>query len=647
MSRNFEKLFSPINVGSKTLSNRITMAEVLNNYGEKHEPTMRQAKFYGERAKGGVAMIVTEGFSVHPTSLPQPQVPIAYTEENIDKFKMIADEVHKYDTVLLGQLWHVGRQQLWSPTMSSWGVSELPCPLSDAVPHAMTVEEIKEIEDSFVSSAINLSKAGFDGVSLHGAHGYLITQFLSKWTNKRKDEYGGSLENRTRFIVNIVNKIKENCGKDFIVGIKLTVHEYVEGGLDLTESKNIVQYLNEKCALDYYGVSQGNFSHSLEYHVPDMHLGETPFIHLTEEIKKVAGDTPVLGLGKITNPNIAEHLLHEGKLDLVGMGRALISDAELPNKAKTGDVKGIRECNSCNVCWGEIHSGKPMVCIHNPSVGNEKDYGIGTLIKTKTPKKVMVIGGGPAGLEAASIAAERGHNVHLFEKESNLGGQLRRAIEIPGREELIKTLNYLTYKVKSNDVNVYLDTIVDETLVDEITPDVVLYAAGSNQEIPDHENKNYSIYSYEEAVAKNIWNGSVLIFEDDGDIPPYSLTEKIAKSASEVTILTKKAKIAHNVNYVSWLGVNRRLRKYENIDYITGYKINKLNKNDIEIEHTFGGSKKDIAYNHVIYITKNKSNHALFKKISKKYRSYNIGDSYAPRKVLAAIHEAHRLARSI
>jgi len=643
----YPSLFSPYKLRNKTVKNRMAMLELVNNYSDNHVPSERAARFYAERAKGGVGLIITEGLSVHPTSLPQPHVPAAYDEENIPQFRMIADMVHENDTILLGQLWHVGRQQLWSPTMSPWGVSALPCPLSNAVPHEMTVAEIQEVIDGFVNSAENLQQAGFDGISLHGAHGYLITQFLSPWTNKRQDEYGGSLENRARFVVEIVNSIRERCGENFIIGIKLTVHEYVDEGLDLEDTKQIVKHFRESCSLDYFAVSQGNFSFSLEYHVPDMHFPETPFIHLAQGIKEAAGDIPVMGMGKITNPETAERLLSEGIIDIVGMGRALISDPELPNKILAGRTDEIRECNSCNLCWGEIHASKPLMCIHNPAAGNEEKLGIGTLEKAAQIKRVMVIGGGPAGLEAARIAAERGHKVDLYEKESYLGGQLVAAAKLPGRGDLQKTLDYLIKQAALHGVDVHLNHLIDKPFIDEVKPDVVLISAGSEPNLPEKADSRYQIISFEDAANKQEWNGNVVIFDDDGDIPPYALAERAAKEADQVTIVTKKTDMAKDVNYVSWIGVNRRIRKFNNITFIPGHKISQLEAENIVIEDVFGGSGKEIPCDHLVMVNKNKPKEELYKKISENYECYNIGDSYAPRKLLASIYEAHLTARKI
>ncbi|MDQ0221064.1 FAD-dependent oxidoreductase [Peribacillus cavernae] len=639
-------LFSPLKLGNKTLRNRMAMVELVTNYAEQQQPTERNANFYAERAKGGVALIVTEGLSVHPTSVPQPHVPAAYLKENIEKFRSIADSVHQHGTILLGQLWHVGRQQLWSPMMSPWGVSALPCPLSNAVPHEMSVEDINEIVESFVLSARNLKEAGFDGVSLHGAHGYLITQFLSPWSNKRRDQYGGSIENRARFVVDIINRIHETCGDDFIVGIKLTVHEYVEGGLDLEESKILIQHIIQHCKVDYIGVSQGNFSFSLEYHVADMHFPPTPFIHLAEEVKKISGNIPVMGMGKITDPETAEKLIVGGSADLIGLGRALISDAEFANKAAT-NPDNIRECTSCNICWGEIHGGKPLVCMHNPEAGYEKEYGMGTLTRTSLPKKVVVVGGGPAGLEAARIAAARGHHVMLIEKQPELGGQLLQAAKLPGRENLTKTLSFLTRELKRHNVEIRLKEVADEDFIDAIQPDVVIIAAGSTPNLPEFENRSMRVHSFVDSINMEEWGDHVVIFDDDGDIPPYALAEKIATLSKNVTIVTKKPQLAKEANYLSWIGINRRIRSFENITFFTSHKIVQIKSDGIEIQDVFGGQPKYIGCSDVVMVTRNSANNIIYQNLKEKYETYNIGDSYAPRKILAAIHEAHRVARTI
>ena len=277
----------PIRIGSVELRNRIVMSATVNNLGLNLRITDELIAFYTERARGGVGAIVTEGLSVHETSIPNPTVPLAFDERVVPGFAKLAESVHEAGAALFGQLWHVGRQALWNPSLAAWGVSGMRDPYSGSTPHVMTTPEIREVIAGFVRSAVNLERAGFDGVELHGAHGYLLTQFLSPLSNTRTDEWGGSLENRSRFVVELITGIRKAVGAGFVVGIKLPAHEYVDGGIDLEEAQAITAYLVNTARPDFFATGQGNFSPSLEKHVPDMHFPDMAFVHLPAGIRAV------------------------------------------------------------------------------------------------------------------------------------------------------------------------------------------------------------------------------------------------------------------------------------------------------------------------------------------------------------------------
>ena len=286
-------------LGALHADNRLALIATVNNLGRNDAITDEQIAFYEARAAGGTGIIITEGMSVHPTSLPNPTLPAAYDPSLIPGLRRLADAIHRHDRLIIGQLWHVGRQALWNPSEQPWSPSGERDAYSGATPHVMTDAEILELVEGFRVSAVNLQEAGFDGVELHGAHGYLITQFLSRSSNLRDDRWGGSIENRSRFIVEVTRAIRASCGSDFAIGLKLTTHEWVEGGLDLDESKRIVDHLLDEITLEYIAVSQANFGPSLERHVPDLRYPDVPFEDLTRGIHEaVAGRTSVMGLCK-------------------------------------------------------------------------------------------------------------------------------------------------------------------------------------------------------------------------------------------------------------------------------------------------------------------------------------------------------------
>ena len=359
---------------------------------------------------------------------------LAMTKENEEGFKRTAEAVEGAGACLIGQLWHPGRQQLWSPVWSPKGISDQPDAYSWTVPHVMTTDELRQVVDEYVAVAQRLQRCGFGGAELHGAHGYLISQILSPWSNQRSDRYGGSLENRVRFVEEVCDAIRSTCGKDFVIGLKMPGDEGVEGGIDPDEAARITAALVRHGTLDYFAYSQGNFTNSLENHVPDMHFRRAPFLDIHKKIRPAAGGKPVMAIGRIAMPAEAEAAIIEGAGDLVGMTRALIADADWPNKAREGRVNDIRPSSYDNFAWGEIHLGKPLAEIHNPQLGAKGESNWRPAGAARK-KRVVVVGAGPAGLQAARVAAQRGHDVTLLSASQQLGGKLRWEAGLPGREE--------------------------------------------------------------------------------------------------------------------------------------------------------------------------------------------------------------------
>ena len=371
----FAHLFSPIQIRNREIRNRIALPATLTNYGVGHRVTDRWVDFLAARAIGGAGLVVSEVIAVDPEALAHGAIVTGYDDVNVDGFNRAARAVERAGACLVGQLWHPGRQQLWHPTRSPMGVSDQPDPLSWTVPHVMSTKDIERLVDAFAAVAARLERSGFHGVELHGAHGYLITQFLSPWSNTREDRYGGSLEARVRFVEEVIREIRSRCGNDFIVGLKMPADEGVAGGIDADEAERITVHLATLGGLDYLAYGQGNFSASLENHVPDMHFPQAPFVDLHRRMRRAAGGIPVMALGRIGTPELAEQLVAEGYGDLVGMSRALISDADFAIKARDGRAEDIRPCTFDNWCWGEVHAGKPLAEFHNPHLAAPDESG--------------------------------------------------------------------------------------------------------------------------------------------------------------------------------------------------------------------------------------------------------------------------------
>ncbi len=626
----------PISIGSIELKNRIVFGSCVNNLGLNDEITDRQISFYAARARGGVGGIVTEGMSVHRTSIPNPTVPLAYEKSLIPKLTLMANEVHKSGTMLFGQLWHVGRQALWNPSLIPWSVSGDRDPYSGSTPHVMNESEIEEVIQGFVSSAVNLAEAGFDGVELHGAHGYLITQFLSSASNHRDDKWGGSVENRVRFVEEIIKGIRKAVDPKFVVGLKLAAHEFVDGGIDLEDARKLVSRLVAVSPPDYIATGQGNFSPSLEKHVPDMHFEDAPFIGLTEGIKQVSAGVPVMALSKVPNIEAADQIVRSGSADLVGMVRALLADADLV--VKTSNNLSPRPCVYCNVCWKYIHTGRPVACMYGPSTGREVEVVLNSK-KPQKPKEVHVVGGGPAGMEFARVAADLGHNVTLYERSAQLGGRLNSDAEGSERDAIKEAVHWFEQELARLKVRVILNKEVDLTSLDKLS-DFVVVATGAQPVVSLIPGAD-TVISLEEAQSNvSALVGPVFIIDEVEGEPVYAVAELIAQAGKKVSIVTRRASIGRHVAYVDIIGVFRRLDQL-NVDI---YPMNvplRVESGHMKVKHALSGNERDLGeVKTIVQAGPYQAPHLVVDGA----HVLVVGDASAPREILAIVREANDLA---
>ena len=347
------------------------------------------------------------------------------------------------------------------------------------MPIELSVEKIEEFIEDFGDCALRAKKCGFDGVEIHGGHGYLIAQFMSSYSNKRTDEYGGDLENRLRFPVEIIKNIRKKCGDDFIIGFRISADEFIDGGRTLEDTKVIVPVL-EQAGIDIVHVSAGCYA-SCDTIVPPSYVKHAWIADFAKEVKEIC-DIPVITVGRVNDPRIAESVIRAGKADFVAMGRASLVDPEMPNKAKEGRFEDIRHCIGCNYgCLGILFADQPIKCVLNPTLGNETNCEIQ---KTENPKKIAVIGAGPAGLEAAIAAATAGHNVTVYEKSKYAGGQFRLAAIPPCKGEIVDFINWQVTQLKKIGVEIKYDTEVTVDFMKENPADKIIVATGAVPVVP-------------------------------------------------------------------------------------------------------------------------------------------------------------------
>jgi len=542
MSQEFKHLFSPIKLGPVTLRNRIVSSSHATNFHSVIGPiTDRAFHYYLSKAKGGLGLIVT-----------QFTVPMAFlSDAAIPTYKNLADAIHQEGTKLMVQLalpGKFGSSDTYGGSLSSASPIPATTPYrgTGEVPRQMEIDEIKEAVQGFAIAAKRAREAGLDGVEISLAVGFLFSQFMSPAFNQRNDEYafnqrtdeyGGSLENRLRFPIEVIDAVREAVGKDFVVGIRLTGDEFLEGGIDLELAKLNAQRLEATGELDYISICAGTFFNP-EAHIPPMYFPTGCFVYLAAAIKEVVG-LPVMAVGRINDPVQAEKILADNQADLVIMNRATICDPEMPKKAQEGRLDEIRRCTGCNEgCIGRWIQGLPITCAYNPEIGREKEFAI-TAAPAK--KRVMVIGGGPAGLETARVAALRGHQVSLYEKLSELGGQLNIAAKAPMREDFLEVPRFYKHQLKILGVEVNLETEVTPETVKAKNPDAVVVATGSLPyltTIPGVEGAN--VVEVRELLQEKVEAGqNVVVIAGESHIQALSAADFLAERGKTVELLTE------------------------------------------------------------------------------------------------------------
>jgi len=480
---NLEKLLSPIKIGNLQLKNRMVVSGMSPHFCENGMPTEQYIRYHEAKARGGWGLVFTEDIGIFENVCTHESVSGLWCDEMIPGHAEFVRRVHAAGGTIGAQIYHAGREMLSANQHGTplHAPSPIKAPVFKDIPLELTIEEIHEIVEAFGDCALRAKKAGYDIVEVHGAHGYLVDSFLSSFSNKRIDEYGGTLENRMRFALEVIKNIREKVGPDYPLSVRVSTQEYVDGGLTLEESKVIAMAL-EEAGVDVIHCSQA-VSTSKQYTTPPTFVPFAHFIENTAAIKSVV-NIPVIAVGRINDPLMAESVLRQGKCDLVTMARSSLADPEMPNKVARGETAEILHCiGCCQGCAANAGKGNPIDCLVNPMLGHEADEKY-NLSPVAEPKKVIVAGGGVAGLNAALAAVQRGHKVTIYEAAYCTGGQWRAAAVPPGKAEYTSLIYYLNRKLGQLGVEIKLNTPLTREIVEAEKPDTVILATGGVPSLP-------------------------------------------------------------------------------------------------------------------------------------------------------------------
>ena len=652
-SAHFPKLFEPIKIQNVEFRNRIVMPSMENGFAEENGTVSeRTIAYYRERAKGGAGWIIVEATYIAQQGRARRFQLAVDRDETIPGLKRLVDAVHSHGAKISLQINHAGRQA--SSALSGERIvsaSPIACTPKGEVPKPLEKEEINKIIASFGRAAFRAKEAGFDGVEIHGAHGYLIHQFVSSLSNQRTDDYGGTLKNRMRLALEVLKEVRRSVGDEFLIGYRISASDYVEGGLKIEETLKVAQAL-EKKGIDVLHASAGmaNLADSGCFVTPPMAIPRGIHLPLAEAMKKGLA-IPVIAVGRINTPELAEKILEEGKADFIAMGRAFLTDPLWPSKVLSGRTEDIRICIACNECVARLGQHLSIVCTQNPVLGKESEIEIK---KAPKKKKVIIVGGGPGGLEAARICALRGHEVILYDEGKELGGRLLSASLPPYKEEVGGILNYQIRQVRSLPIEIHLRRKIDAAFLASSKPDAVVIATGSipidlmringvAASVPNGDQK--VLYAEDVLQGAEVKGSKVAII--GGGMIGCEVADFLTKKRRRVFIIEMLDDVAMDMSSrPRWL-LLRRLQESGGVEILVKTKVNKIEGQTVFVEKD--GHPVELGkMNEIVLAVGYKPNSILYDSLKGKIAElYTIGDCVKPRKALEAIHEGFEVGLKI
>jgi 2,4-dienoyl-CoA reductase-like NADH-dependent reductase (Old Yellow Enzyme family)/thioredoxin reductase len=613
--------------------------------------TDEMISYYVERARGGVGLIMTELVTVDfPLGNGIERQLSIDDDKYIPGFRKLTAEIHRHGSKVFIQLNHAGNrakaESLGRPALVS--ASNVPSSLIRLEPKPLTPEEISKLVDAFGQAAHRAKESGFDGIDLHFAHGYLLCQFLSSLTNKREDEYGGSLENRMRLPLGVLERCRQEVGKDFPISGKVVGHQYINGGITLREAKVFCCSLQQK-GIDAIQVSGGDPESKEHFPVPPMYDQRGCYVRLAASVKK-AVNIPIIAVGRINDVQLANHIVESGKADLVAMGRAFLADPDFPKKAQAGMIEDIRICVGCNQgCRGRDRKKDLAVgCVLNPRTGREEIEP--EINPAKVSKNILVVGGGPGGMEAARVAAKRGHKVTLIEQKKKLGGQLLAAARPPGRGEFRHLIEWYRIQMIKLGVKLLLGRKATADLVRNLRPDLIILATGSRPLSPDIEGlKRVKVFHASEILGKKIQIGLRVVIIGGGGVG-LETADFLACRGKRVTVIEQLSEVGRDLEGSTKKALMARLAR-KKVRILTGATVHKAEIKKIFVQR-YGG-ENEIAFDEPLIIaTGVEANLELYELLKKTEELKNIdihviGDSVSPRLLREAIFEGYGTSKNL
>lgn len=661
VSRPFAHLFEPLQLRHKTLRNRIVFGAHTANMAEAGLPGARHLGYYLERARGGAAMIVVEPVPVHATAVLTRGNMLHSSDAIIAPLRRITDACHGEGAVMLQQLYHVGQHGDFDNSFAAaWSPSGLPSYHDADGSHAMLACEIEEIIDGFVAAALRAQRSGFDGVELFGAYNGLIEQFWLPWSNRRDDRWGGSLENRLRLSTEIIRRTRARAGEDFIIGLNASVDTGVEVALKIEALCEIAAWLDERQLIDYISCGTGGYFNFAEL-MPTFQFADKLGAPLAEALKKVVRHAKVQAESHIRTPENADYVVASGQADMVSIVRGQIADPHLANKALAGRADTVRGCISCNqMCWGRRSRDYWISCLVNPSAGREFEWGGDRFAPAPAPRRVLVVGGGPAGLEAARVAAERGHAVTLAEAAPQLGGAFRLAGLQPRRTQILELLGWYERELARLRVDVRLHTALDAGEVLALAADATVLATGSQpaatgfqRQLPQQAElpgvRLPNVWSIEDVMGRRARPGKrVLLLDDTGDWRGGGTAWQLAEAGHQVTLVTGWPMVGYWIQRTAGDGRLRARLAQLGARWHTESVLTAWHGDGATLRSLLDGRDVRIDADALVLATTNTCETALADALrGAGLAIHTVGDAVAARLAVHAIYEGRALGRQL